>query len=961
VLGPSFEETLADALLTALGFPDRIDDVLAAGVLARTHDAVLAFVGESNREQLVVELDPALRRSIASVAADMPALKDHPLRRIAMLVEAGRMAEADELATGLDRERSEPGRVVRVIPRVTAAIVRGSPHVVAVRCRALIDLGRYADAGRESEELEGSCGRYIRALISRRLGDYGVALDRIGSGEGETCSFDEHLLRGELHRLKGHHEAAREAFRRARAAIRVPKERGRLAYEEALLAFDRGMQGPEDELPDNPYYESRYLFYEAAGDGDLSSAIAHARTAIDRSTTIPERVDAELDLVFALFLAGDWDEARQEARAALVTLEETQGDRAAAGILFTLAFLCADDGQWMQAEQKIERLQLFYDEHEDERRAKELDLLRAHLALCRLETAEAERLAEGLLREQLSAEMREAAALILDEIGWMRGDLIAPHSSGESQCIELMNRHLVFVARTSHIEQHEIQNRFWEGLCRWESRWRKNQNEDPPRVASRSEKLALLRSMVALNARKPDEKLGDRIERFAAELGTRTPLRESQIRAADGEMRILRLVATEPLPLESDCLGVDWRLITKSRTGRWTQWGSLPPLAATDADRVLENPTPDWVRCGARTLTTIEGVEDWSEDARQVLAATIEGRLENMNLRRLVAAEPPVAVTRAEGIIGESSAIRETITRIEPASRRDVAVCIEGESGTGKELIAKAIHERSTRRAHPFTAINCAALPENLIESELFGCVRGAFTGADRDRKGLIEATDAGTLFLDEIAEMALAAQAKLLRFLQEREFRRVGGTVSRHADVRIIAATNRRLDEAVDRGEFRDDLFYRIRGIEIRVPPLRERGADVLLLAKHFLRVELERHGTGPSTFSEEVEEMLLAHHWPGNVRELQQTVRAAHALAGDGRIVTPDHLPERMRRAAHRKVPTGSLNEEVTRFRRNLIERALEVAEGNQSRAAKQLGVTRQALAYQIRELGILVEKRR
>ncbi|MBI2212431.1 MAG: sigma 54-interacting transcriptional regulator [Acidobacteria bacterium] len=311
------------------------------------------------------------------------------------------------------------------------------------------------------------------------------------------------------------------------------------------------------------------------------------------------------------------------------------------------------------------------------------------------------------------------------------------------------------------------------------------------------------------------------------------------------------------------------------------------------------------------------------------------------------------------GIVGNSPAIRAMLALLGPAASRDVPVCIEGESGTGKELVARAIHDRSSRRNRIFTAVNCAALPENLVESELFGCARGAFTGADRDREGLIEATAGGTLFLDEIGEMAPQAQAKLLRFLQEGEFRRVGETTNRKADVRVIAATNRRLEESVDAGSFRDDLYYRITVIEIPVPPLRDRGGDILILAGHFLARERELHGGGAARFAEEVEDLLLSHDWPGNVRELQNAVRTAHALAGDGSVVTIEHLPPRLREGAVRKPKRGTFNEELNSFRRDLIERTLAGTAGNQSRAAKELGLSRQALAYQIRELGILVRR--
>jgi transcriptional regulator with PAS, ATPase and Fis domain len=253
--------------------------------------------------------------------------------------------------------------------------------------------------------------------------------------------------------------------------------------------------------------------------------------------------------------------------------------------------------------------------------------------------------------------------------------------------------------------------------------------------------------------------------------------------------------------------------------------------------------------------------------------------------------------------------------------------------------------------------VNCAALPENLIESELFGHVRGAFTGADRDRAGLIETTEGGTLFLDEIGELPLPAQAKLLRFLQEGEFRRVGDTVNRSADVRIVSATNRKLDSAVEEGRFREDLYYRICGVGVPLPPLRERGGDILLLASHFLAVEKEKHRGGPSLLSQDAEAIFSAYAWPGNVRELQNTIRAAHAMAGEAKEIAVEHLPERLRNVAPARVAAGSYQHAVACFKRDFIERTLLEVKGNQNRAAAKLKMSRQALAYQIRELGILV----
>ncbi|MGN6184499.1 MAG: sigma-54 interaction domain-containing protein [Thermoanaerobaculia bacterium] len=336
-------------------------------------------------------------------------------------------------------------------------------------------------------------------------------------------------------------------------------------------------------------------------------------------------------------------------------------------------------------------------------------------------------------------------------------------------------------------------------------------------------------------------------------------------------------------------------------------------------------------------------------------------RAENHRLKRILEQEEHASTqtkTAIDGIIGRSAQIRELESLVARVAKRDVPVCVLGESGTGKELVARAIHRQSSRRQKTFTAVNCAALPETLIESELFGHVRGAFTGADRDRAGLIETTDGGTLFLDEIGELPLPAQAKLLRFLQEGEFRRVGDTMNRTADVRIVSATNRKLATSVEEGRFRDDLYYRIRGVEIALPPLKERGGDILLLAEHFLASEREKHRGGAASFSSDVEAIFTSYAWPGNVRELQNTIRGAHAMAGDAKSIDVEHLPERLRGVTPSRTTAGSYHDAVMRFKRDLIERSLNESRGNQNRAAAVLKMSRQALAYQIRELGILVK---
>jgi transcriptional regulator with PAS, ATPase and Fis domain len=425
---------------------------------------------------------------------------------------------------------------------------------------------------------------------------------------------------------------------------------------------------------------------------------------------------------------------------------------------------------------------------------------------------------------------------------------------------------------------------------------------------------------------------------------------------AEVELRVLRSAATREFPFAAHDFDVAWCFATRNRLGNWNAIGPHALDPSNDGGN-----RADWIECSERERLFIEGCSRWTADGRDAAAAIFRTRSENHRLRRIVEQEEharPALTAAIEGIVGQSPAIREVESLVARVAKRDVAVCILGESGTGKELVARAIHRQSARRQKTFTPVNCAALPENLVESELFGHVRGAFTGADRDRAGLIETTDGGTLFLDEIGELPLVTQAKLLRFLQEGEFRRVGDTANRSADVRIVSATNRKLDTAVEEGRFRDDLYYRVRGVEVVLPPLRERGADILLLATHFLAHEREKQRSGPALFSSDVEAIFTAYTWPGNVRELQNTIRGAHAIAGEAKEIDVEHLPERLRTVAPSRTIAGSYQDAVTRFKRDLIERSLLDARGNQNKAAASLKMSRQALAYQIRELGIMVK---
>ena len=324
--------------------------------------------------------------------------------------------------------------------------------------------------------------------------------------------------------------------------------------------------------------------------------------------------------------------------------------------------------------------------------------------------------------------------------------------------------------------------------------------------------------------------------------------------------------------------------------------------------------------------------------------------------RRALATESDDAAAPAfAGMIGTGAAMRNVFNTVEKAAHTDATVLVLGESGTGKELIAKAIHSLGVRHAGPFVDVNCAAIPATLIESELFGHERGAFTGAHASRKGRIEASARGTLFLDEIAEMPLELQPKLLRFLQERTIYRVGGNEPVNVDTRIVAATNRDLDAEVGDGRFREDLFYRLAVVRIEMPALRDRLEDIRPLATHFL----SRRGRSAADLTDEAVSMLEAYGWPGNVRELENVIEQAVFQSGDG-PVRAEHLPRAVVTGRGAAVPEDAPAPAPTDLNlasneRRLIEEALQKASGNKSKAAELLGISRRKLYSRMSLLGM------
>ncbi len=346
------------------------------------------------------------------------------------------------------------------------------------------------------------------------------------------------------------------------------------------------------------------------------------------------------------------------------------------------------------------------------------------------------------------------------------------------------------------------------------------------------------------------------------------------------------------------------------------------------------------------------------------LRIVVDRALNSLELEREVKQLRSQVVQRYafHNLIGKSQGMQEIYGKIEQISDSRTTVLVTGESGTGKELVAKALHYNSSRRDRPFVALNCAAIPETLIESELFGHEKGSFTDATARRTGQFELANTGTLFLDEIGDLSPVTQAKLLRVLQEREFTRIGGVQPIKVDVRIVAATNKNLDELVRKGQFREDLYYRINVIALYLPPLRERGEDITLLAKHFLAKRVEDEKRPSVEFSKEALEILGHYPWPGNVRELENVVEQAFIWSQNAAQISPEHLPTMLKgdirsSSLHDDTIAGrmSLEKAVMEFEREIILDALKRTNYVQTHAANLLGISRRMLKYRMDTLGI------
>jgi two-component system response regulator HydG len=322
---------------------------------------------------------------------------------------------------------------------------------------------------------------------------------------------------------------------------------------------------------------------------------------------------------------------------------------------------------------------------------------------------------------------------------------------------------------------------------------------------------------------------------------------------------------------------------------------------------------------------------------------------ENQSLKAQVEAD-----FKATSIIGNSPRIHEVFETLKMVAPTEATVLVLGESGTGKELVADAIHNNSPRSGGPLVKVNCAALPETLLESELFGHEKGSFTGAVARREGRFKLSDGGTLFLDEIAEMSLLLQAKLLRVIQTRTFERVGGTETIKADVRLVVATNRDLEEEVREKRFREDLFYRLNVVPVTLPPLRDRREDIPLLAEHFLGVLSERNGKLIKGFTPAAMDCLVRNRWKGNVRELENVVERA-VIMTRGDHIQPEDLPGHISEGGEGEFTGITAGRPLSELEKEAILKTLDMTEGNRTEAAKLLGISRRTLQYKLKEYGI------
>ena len=865
--------------------------------------------------------------------------------------DAGKADAASELVEA-EREAAG-GRIEEAAARLTALANRPEADARSVRAGLLrlaeleADLGRFRDAGARAAawrhgSSDASPSQILRALLveakaAARKGEHEEGLRLLDEAERHASALsleerlDVGLARAAVLSRAGRFREERAVYERWRKPVLESGEEiltARLLFREALGLADRREFAPAIARLEQALDSSRDDLVEQARISIcLASTLYHAgreercRGLLDRAVELAAaagREDlartAKANRLELLINAGEWDEAAADSRAML--------ERAAAD---------GDETRLLVALHHASRLALrrglLSDAERDNARARELaGRLSDRLETGELWLEEGDRLLyEGNLSGARQAyetaaadppdrcDSAEKARRRLGELEWTPGagppgpaldDLAALFERDEYAAAEQAARWRVLLGR---------------GL--------------PEPLRSRAERVLRRRGGGAL----ADAIFGEADLRGP---GAGWPAAETlrDLRAAAAASLAGHPFRTPPL---AD-LGLHAIAVSDSEAREILRFG-VPGYDA--ARRELDAGASSYV------LVLSPPPSDAVGDAVAFVLETL--------LFRMAPERPPSDFSegwRRLGVVAADSSMEEPYRRLVAFAPAPVTVLVRGESGSGKEAVARAVHALSPRAGGPFVAVNVPAIPAALLESELFGHARGAFTGADRERKGLLEEAERGTVFFDEIGDLHLPLQAKLLRALQEREIRRVGENRPRRVDIRVVSATSRDLESEVEAGRFREDLYYRLHVAVIALPPLRERGRDVALLARHFLERCSRDFGRGRLSLAPETLAALSGHAWPGNVRELQNAVSQAAALAPAGAAIGPELLPASIRRRE-----TGAASESyrarVDEHRRGLIHEALARASGNRSRAARDLGLSRQALAYLIRELGVTV----
>jgi len=907
--------------------------------------------------------DPSARADLASVYAPeerrafaelwLSAVSD-PVWRCVLAIDGDR---ADVFSAESDRvlgRRPAPARPRALDALVQAAARWGDRAPAAVRyyhADRLVELGLDEDARgvwRALAEEGGSAwaraaaGRLARAAESE--GDRESAWKWAAAGEGAGGSADEvSAARRTLARLA----AAEGRFDDAEALlVRAAQESGCSEDEKieivlARAALDGRRGDAERELAVYAEHRRRIAasgerlqFRFLLGEGtalsnrrDHRAAAMRFAEALDAAHDADERGSALIDLAVEAYLLGDAADAERRLRDAAGELRRAGSVALARTATANLVNLLVETGRDAEAEPLVDRMLAESDRTGDVKGRMLALAFRSRLALRRgrfagsaADRREAfalcERLRETIERQELEIDESDARLFAGDREGALAFARRASERGDMGNCRERA------LARVSDLE-------------RWSAR------EEPPDAELEE------------GFRAAPERAAERVLRARAFFGP--PFEQKHAGVAGRAREALRLAGRQDLAdaiLSGGALADPSRL----RALRDRIAAGEAPVRVVEADGGVVWKSAAFERAEWRRPL------DWGDPPLYLEGSGPEADLAAFlfeTIRRRdelavpdAASSGGIGLLRVAGIVSGDRRMDAVGARLARIAPQNVTVFIAGESGTGKERIARAVHRLSSRAAAPFVPVNVAAFPEALLEDELFGHARGAFTGADRDRIGLFEAAHGGTLFLDEIGDLSAPLQAKLLRALQESEIRRVGENRHRPVDVRLVTATARSLEAAVEAGRFREDLYYRIKVATIELPPLRDRGEDVGLLARHFVDRYAAEYGKGAVRLSAAALGSLRRHSWPGNVRELENAIMEAVALADPGATLDRDSFP-RLRPASEE--PSGSYRERVDAFRRRTVEQALAKCGGNRTHAAREMGLSRQALLYLIRELGV------